>query len=185
MSMIPDNIQRAAGSRMVSVLPQGGEARSALPMNDVLRGRSCRNLALIATLALSLSACAMHWPWKRRPPPAPQPVHQLTIAADAGVAPTPIMQYWDRNTLLLDLTAAGGQGSATLTPIAALGWPIRLEFRVQPGSFSRLEVVAAQRVIFAVPSQGAPVLLRLAPSAYHADTSQITLRWSAADDSEH
>jgi hypothetical protein len=185
MSMIPDNIQRPAGSRMVSVLPEAGEARSATLMNDVLRGRICRNMALIATLAVSLSACAMHWPWKRHPPPPPQPVHQLTIVPESDVAAAAIAQYWDRNTLLLDLTAAGGQGSARLTPIEALGWPIRLEFRVQPGNFSRLEVVGAQRVIFAVPSQGAPVLLRLAPSAYHADTGQITLRWSAADDSAH
>jgi hypothetical protein len=154
-------------------------------MNDVLRGRVCRNMALIAMLALSLSACAMRWPWKRHPPPPPQPAHQVTIVPDAGVAATAIAQYWDRNTLLLDLTAAGGQGSASLTPIEALGWPIRLEFRVQPGNFSRLEVVGAQRVIFAVPLQGAPVLLRLAPSAYHTDTGQITLRWSAADDSAH
>ena len=62
---------------------------------------------------------------------------------------------------------------------------MRLEFRVQPGSFGRLEVVGAQRVVFAVPAQGAPLLLKLAPGAYRADTAQITLRWSAADDSAH
>ena len=28
-------------------------------------------------------------------------------------------------------------------------------------------------------------LLHLAPGAYHADTGQITVRWSAADDSVH
>ena len=151
-------------------------------MNHMRCGRSCRNLALIATLGLSVSACAMHWPWKRQPVPPPQPVHQVTIVPDA---PTAIAQYWDRNTLLLDLTGARGEGSATVTPIKALGWPVRLEFRVQPGSIGRLEVVGAQRVVFAVPSQGAPLLLQLAPSAYHTDTGQITLRWSVAADSAH
>jgi hypothetical protein len=169
---------------MVSVLPESGEARTATMMHDMRCGRTCATLALIAILLLNLSACAMHWPWKRRPAPPPQPVQQVTIVPDVPAA-TPILQYWDRNTLLLDLTAAHGDGGATVTPIKALGWPVRLEFRVQPGSIGRLEVVGAQRVLYAVPSQGAALLLRLAPSAYRTDTGQITLRWSAADDSAH
>ena len=154
-------------------------------MHDMRCGRTCGKLALIAMLSLNLSACAMHWPWKRRPAPPSQPVQQVTIVPDTSVAATPILQYWDRNTLLLDLTAARGEGSAIVTPIKALGWPRRLEFRVQPGSIGRLEVVGAQRVIFAVPSQGTALLLRLTPDAYRPDTGQITLRWSAADDSAH
>src|ERR1700686_2917664 len=152
---------------------------------DMLCGRTCRNIALLATLSLSLSACAMHWPWKRRPMPPPQPVHQVTIVADAPAAASMIVQYWDRNTLLLDLTAVGGEGGATMTPIKGLGWPVRLGFRVRAGRIGRLEVLAAQRVVYGVPAQGAPLLLQLAPSAYHADTAQIMLRWSAADDSVH
>ena len=154
-------------------------------MKDMLWSTTCRNIALLAMLSLSLSACAMHWPWQRRPLPPPPPVHQVTIVADAPVAATTIVQYWDRNTLLLDLTAVGGEGGAIMTPIKALGWPVRLEFRVRPGSIGRLEVLAAQRVVYGVPAQGAPLLLKLAPSAYHADTAQIMLRWSAADDSAH
>jgi len=154
-------------------------------MKDMLCSTTCRNIALLAMLLLSLSACAMHWPWQRRPLPPPPPVHQVTIVADAPVATTTIVQYWDRNTLLLDLTAVGGEGGAIMTPIKALGWPVRLEFRVRPGSIGRLEVLAAQRVVYGVPAQGAPLLLKLAPSAYHADTAQIMLRWSAADDSAH
>jgi hypothetical protein len=149
--------------------------------ND-LQARIAR-LSLIALLGLGVSACALHWPWKRRPVPPPQPVQQLTIVPYAPLAATAILQYWDRNTLLLDLSAVGAEGSATLTPIKALGWPVRLEFRVQPGSFGQLTVVGAQRVVYSVPSQGAPLVLRLAPSAVHPDTGQITLRWSAADGS--
>jgi hypothetical protein len=149
------------------------------------RSSSRRNIALVAALSLVLSACAMHWPWKRRPVPPPQPVQQVSIASDAAGAVVTIPQYWDRNTLLLDLSAVNGEGGANITPIKALGWPIRLEFRVRPGSIGRLEVLGAQRVLYAVPAQGEPLLLKLAPSAYHADTPQITLRWSAAADSAH
>jgi len=152
---------------------------------DRRRSSSWRNIALIAALSLALSACAMHWPWKRRPVPPPQPVQQVSIVSDAAGPATTILQYWDRNTLLLDLSGAAGEGGANITPIKALGWPIRLEFRVRPSSIGRLEVVGAQRVVFAVPAQGAPLLLKLAPSAYRADTPQITLRWSAAEDSAH
>ena len=152
---------------------------------DRRRSSSWRNIALITALSLVLSACAMHWPWKRRPVAPPQPVQQVSIVTDASAPAATILQYWDRNTLLLDLSAVGGEGGASITPIKALGWPIRLEFRVRPGSIGRLEVLGAQRVLFAVPAQGAPLLLKLAPSAYHADTEQITLRWSAADDSAH
>src|SRR6202167_857738 len=103
-------------------------------MQDRLRSSSCRNVALVTALSLMLSACAMHWPWKRRPVPPPQPVQQVSIVADASGPAATILQYWDRNTLLLDLSGVGGQGGASITPIKALGWPIRLEFRVRPGT---------------------------------------------------
>ena len=60
---------------------------------------------------------------------------------------------------------------------------MRLEFRVQPGSVAQLEVRARSACVFVVPAQGAPLLLKLAPGVYDADTAQITLQWSAADDS--
>jgi len=185
MWVIFPTLQRSADSRMVSVLPEGGEARTAAMMKHTLCGGNWCKPALIAMLSLSAAACAMHWPWKRPPPPPPVPVHQVMIEADAAVSSAPIVQYWDRNTLQLDLSAASGEGGATVTPIKALGWPVRMEFRVQPGSIGRLEVVGAQRVVFSVPREGGPLLLALAPGAYRADTEQITLRWSAADDSAH
>jgi hypothetical protein len=154
-------------------------------MHDRRLATSCRTIGLIAAASLVLSGCAMHWPWKRRPVPPPQPVQQVSIASDAAGAVVTIPQYWDRNTLLLDLSGVSGEGAANITPIKALGWPIRLEFRVRPGSIKLLEVLGAQRVQYAVPAQGEPLLLKLAPSAYHADTPQITLRWSVAEDSAH
>jgi hypothetical protein len=109
-------------------------------------------------------------------------VHALTVVPDATSGAVAIQQFWDRNTLLVDLSAVSGTGAATLTPIKELGWPIRLEFRVVPGSIARLEVQAAQRVVYVVPPQGSPEVLPLAPGAYLPDTPQISLRWSAADE---
>ncbi len=163
-------------------------------MNDDSRssrtGRRAPTL-LLAALALGLAGCAMHWPWKQRaPPPPPAPVNEVAIAAaaetaaataSAATAPA-ITQYWDRNTLMIDLTAVSGSGAAIVTPLQGRGWPVRLEFRVTPGRIARLDVRGAQRVVYTVPQHGAPLLLRLAPGAYRPDTARISLRWSAADD---
>src|SRR5579863_2972502 len=185
MSTISDIIRRAADSRMVSALPQGGDFGRADMLNDAISKRP-GSAALMVLLCAGLAGCAMHWPWKHRTRPAPQPVQELTIQAqDAAAAPAQILQFWDRNTLQLDLTAVRGEGSATLTAVAARGWPIRLEFRVQPGSVAHLEVQGRERIVFEVPAQGAPVTFRLAPDAYVPDTPQISLRWYAADDSAH
>jgi hypothetical protein len=135
-------------------------------------------------LCTSLAACAMHWPWQRRARPAPQPVQELLLqAADPVAAGSAILQFWDRNALLVDLTAVGSEGTVRLRTQPGHSWPIRLEFRVQPGGMGRLEVQATERVIFVVPAQGKPLLLKLAPDAYARDAPQITLRWRAAADS--
>jgi hypothetical protein len=139
--------------------------------------------AVMLLALLSLGGCAMHWPWRHRAPPPPQSVHQVGVAAEDGGPMPALSQFWDRNTLLLDLTAMSASGGATLTPIKALGWPVRLEFKVRPGSIARLEVLADQRVVYTVASQGPPTLLKLGPGVYHADTARITLRWSGADGS--
>ena len=135
-------------------------------------------LLTVAALCAALTACGIHWPWRHRAPPAPQPVQELSIEGGAG-----IQQFWDRNTLQIDLTALRGDGTAVLR--AAHGWPIRLEFKAQPGSFAQLEVDGLQRAVFAVPAEGKPTLLKLSPGSYAPDTPQITIRWSAAADSEH
>jgi hypothetical protein len=146
----------------------------------------CRALAWLACLALA--GCALHWPWMHRAAPAPRPVHDISIEAPSGAqsqAAGMIAQYWDRNTLLLDLTALAGEGEVTLTPSTVHGWPIRLEFRVQPGAIARLEVQASARVVFEVPAQGAPLVFKLASDAYGPHSAHITVRWSAADGSAH
>jgi hypothetical protein len=164
--------------------------------------RSARSRALPLALLTALSALTAlaaavpawaRWPWQHRPAAAStQTVSVLAVtlgSAAPGVSSAPaagkapIAQYWDRNTLLLDLTHLSEAGSATLMPVAANGgWPVRLEFRVQPGAIARLQVVGAQRVTFIVPAHGTAEVLKLDPGVYLADTAQISLRWSAAGD---
>jgi hypothetical protein len=140
---------------------------------------------IVLAVCVALTACGIHWPWRHRKPSPPPPVQELSIAPADGAMSAPILQFWDRNTLQLDLTGVSGEGAATLRTMPGNAWPIRLEFKVQPGRFVHLEVTGAQRVVFEVPAQGAPVVFRLAPGTYVRGTAQITLRWSAADGSAH
>jgi hypothetical protein len=159
---------------------------------------------LCAPPAWALHWPAPHWPWKHGAPAQPQSVQELAITLQGSAAagpssvaaggssgehpsaqPVAIQQYWDRNALLLDLTRVSGEGGATLSPVAGGAWPVRLEFRVHPGGFARLEVSGAQRLIFAVPAQGDSMVLKLDPGVYQFDTEQVTLRWSAAGDLPH
>ncbi len=149
--------------------------------------RNISPLVLPAMLAVSLPALAFPWPWHHHRAAAKAtalpPVHAIAVTEDAtGATATSIAQSWDRNALLLDLTRQGGRGEAMLTRLPDAGWPLRLEFRVRPGAIGRLTVQGAQRVVFSVPAQGAPLVLRLDPGVYVTDTASITLRWSAADD---
>jgi hypothetical protein len=157
---------------MVSGLNQGGDSRL----------RRLRAVAIIL-LSMALTSCSTaRWWWDRPPPPRPTPVHYVTVN---GVRSGDVRQFWDRNALKLDLSSLDGEGSVTVTPVATVGWPIRLEFLVRPGSFTRLEVLAAQRVVFDVPIKGRVQVLKLDPAVVEPKTALITLRWSAVDDSPH
>jgi hypothetical protein len=144
-------------------------------MRLVAESRAAVRLSVLLALALVAGGCS-HWPWHHRPPPGPQPVHELTISG-AGADTFP--QYWKRNTLLVDLSSASGSGSITLKPTAA-GWPVRLALRVTPGAFGVLDVRGAQRVSLPMASAGPPVDLELSPGVYTAATSAVTVQWGPA-----
>jgi len=136
-------------------------------------GSALRAVALALALVLVAGCSHLHWPWHHTPPPAPVPVHEVDILG-AGLEGTP--QYWKRNTLLIDLSAASGSGSFTLKPTAGTSWPVRLAFRVTPGAFAVLEVQGAQRVSVPInPSPGAPIDLELTPGVYTAKTPQLAV----------
>lgn len=132
--------------------------------------------ALLLSALLVAAGCShLHWPWHRKAAPAPVPVHELDIS---GPAAGSFPQYWKGNTLLVDLSPADGSGSLTLKPAADGAWPVRLAFRVRPGSFGALEVRAAERVVLPIhPAGGPSVDLELTPGVYRPDTPQITVAW--------
>jgi hypothetical protein len=131
----------------------------------------------LAVCLLALSACG-YMPWSKRAAAAPQPVNELSITGADGSPAQGFSQYWKRNTLVVDLQGASGAGSIVLKPNAAGAWPVRVAFRVMPGSIGLLEVQADQRMLLPVTRDGTkPVDLELVPGVYTAKSPQITVRW--------
>lgn len=140
--------------------------------------------ALLTLLSSSVAGCSHlpqpHWPWHKKAAPPPQEVHELVITTPEG-AERSFPQYWKRNTLVVDLKLAAGSGSIVLKPRPHTLWPVRLAFRVLPGQFSELEVVANQRVVLPITTAGTqPVDLELDPGVYIMKSPQMTVTWSAA-----
>ena len=129
----------------------------------------------------SLEMPKLRWPFGAKPAPVPEVVDEIVFeAADPGAPVNAFPQYFRRNTLIVDLTAATGQGSVVMRPKTAAGWPVRVAFRVKPGSFEALEVLGGQRLL--LPVVGAsrrPTLdLELPPSFVPArGNDAVTLRW--------
>jgi hypothetical protein len=143
-------------------------------------GSSARHAALgAAALALLCAGCGhLSWPWHHSPPPPPTPVHVLDVGGSGAAAV--LAQYWKRNTLVIDLTAASGSGSITLRPPAE-GWPVRVALRITPGAVGELDVRGAQRMVLPiVPGAGKPIELELAPGIYPPKTAQIAVAWGPA-----
>ena len=140
-------------------------------------GRNAKLCVVVCVLALSTAGCShLHWPWHHRTPPPPTPVHELDITSAGATATYP--QYWKRNTLLVDLSAASGSGSITLKPVSGGSWPVRLALRVTPGAVGVLEVRAAQHTRLPITSGGGkPVDLELAPGICTPTTPEMTVSW--------
>lgn len=120
---------------------------------------------------------AMRWPFGHKAPAPPGAVNEL-VETSAGATAAAYPQYWQRNTLLVDLHEAAAEGSLVLRPRAGTQWPVRLAFRVMPGSIGMLEVRGEQRMIIPVAQEGRqPIDLELAPGVYTMTTAQIMVRW--------
>ncbi|MFO7276789.1 MAG: hypothetical protein DIU56_007115 [Pseudomonadota bacterium] len=141
--------------------------------------------AYIASAALwiaALTGCgatsSFRWPWAERPEPPPAAVIELSITGEDGGARTGFPQYWKRNTLLIDLQSASGEGSIVLKPRPGGSWPARLAFRVMPGRVGRLELLGEERVVLPIaPEGGSPVDLELRPGLYRPSTEHVVVRW--------
>ncbi|MEZ5458979.1 MAG: hypothetical protein R3E65_06615 [Steroidobacteraceae bacterium] len=140
--------------------------------------------ALLLAGCSSLDVPKWRWPFAAKPVVAPDIVDEIVFESpQAGSPVTSFPQYFRRNTLVIDMTGAGAAGSVVMRPKTAAGWPVRVSFRVKPGSFAALEITAEQRVL--LPVVGAarrPTLdLPLPPSFLKARSDDpVYLRWGAA-----
>jgi len=141
---------------------------------------SCSRAARVAFVALGLLglvACGS-MPWSKNAAAAPEAVNELVITGADGAPSPSLPQYWKRNTLVVDLQGATGSGTAILKPREDEKWPVRIAFRVMPGTLGLLEVQADQRLLIPITREGAKAVdLELVPGVYTASTAQISVKW--------
>jgi hypothetical protein len=141
-----------------------------------------RHLALAVACLVALSGCSTMskmWPFHRKARPAPPAVHEFDLVnADGSAAPYP--QYWERNTLVIDLSGVSGAGAVTARLPEETTWPVRVAMRVRPGSIQQLEILGEERNVLPVSNQGTKNIdLELAPSVYTPKTAAIYISWGA------
>jgi hypothetical protein len=149
-----------------------------------LMHRNRVSLLGLMACSLALAGCATvksYWPFGHAAVAAPQPVSELELVAPAdGTAPV-VLQFWERNTLVIDLTGVAASGKAVLARRADQTWPARIALRMLPQRFEAVEVRGAQRVVMPVAATaGAAVTAELPPRAYAADTGSLTITWGPA-----
>jgi hypothetical protein len=138
-------------------------------------------LMLLGLGVVALSGCATMkslWPFGRAKP-APEPVQELQIAAAEG-APPVLLQFWERNTLVIDMQSVAATGQATLTRTEGNRWPARVAFRMLPNRFEVLDVRGAQRVVLPISTADTTAItVELPPGAYDEKTASLTMSWGA------
>ncbi|MEO8316292.1 MAG: hypothetical protein ABI645_16040 [Pseudomonadota bacterium] len=132
--------------------------------------------------ALLLSGCAAmksHWPLGKAPAPAPNPVSELQLKSptEGGL---PVLQFWERNTLVVDLQNVAATGQVVLARQGGRSWPARIALRMAPQKFEVVEVRGAFRVVLPVAASGpGPVTAELPPGSYDRSTAILTISWGA------
>jgi hypothetical protein len=128
-----------------------------------------------------LSGCATvksHWPFGKTAQAAPVPVSELEVKLPAAGPVPVVLQFWERNTLVIDLTAVASAGQVVLAHRVDRPWPARLAVRMAPRRFEVIEVRGAQRVVLPVASADAGALTaELPPGVYDAGTAELTISW--------
>jgi hypothetical protein len=144
-----------------------------------------RAILLLAAGLLATGGCATvksHWPFGKAKAAAPVPVQELRADVAAGESASGVLQFWERNTLVVDLTNVASAGQVHLIRDSARSWPVRVAFRMSPGRFEALEVRGAQRVVLPVSAGSGAVTAVLPPGAYDSSTTSLDLRWGAKAD---
>jgi hypothetical protein len=144
-------------------------------------GLLCGVLAVCGCTGVSRPQLSSLWPWRAAPAPAPAAVRELQVSVPADMPMPIVLQYWDRNALLIDMQGVASSGAFTLAPRAGADWPVRLEFRVPTGRFAVLELAGAQRAVYPISGGGsAPVVIAVDPGLYPPSAAQIAVTWGAA-----
>jgi hypothetical protein len=133
---------------------------------------------------LLLTGCASVkslWPFGKGEGAAPTAVTELEVRSPAADVPPPgVLQYWQRNTLVLDLQNVPAAGQVVLARREGNSWPARIAVRMAPQRFEVVEVRGAQRLVLPVASAGeGAVTAELPAGIYDPATTQITLSWGA------
>jgi uncharacterized protein (UPF0548 family) len=149
--------------------------------NYVIRTSTLGAVAVSALLLAGCSTLRGLWPFGHGQKATAQPVTELLVELPEGGPVPVVLQYWERDTLVLDLTNVAGTGRVTLRRQAEHSWPARLALRMAPRRFEMAEVRGATRVALPVSAAaGPPVTVELPPELYAADTPQLRLSWGAA-----
>jgi hypothetical protein len=138
---------------------------------------------LLVAGGIGLAGCTSltaHLPWGHKAPPAPEVSTALNVSTPEGAALS-WPQFWQRNDVVLDMSAVAGTGSAVVMPRAGLTWPVRVALRVRRGAIGEVEVRGAQRWVVPIAASGAGTVdVELPPGVYVAATKQFTVNWDTA-----
>jgi hypothetical protein len=137
-------------------------------------------LVLTAACCLALTGCATMsklWPFHKKAKAGPEAVTELNLV-NADGTPATFPQYWLRNTLVIDLSAASGAGNVAARLPDETTWPVRMAVRVRPGSVQQVEILGEERNLLPVSPVGTKAIdLEVAPSVYTPKTAAIYISW--------
>ena len=140
-------------------------------------------LVLAFTALAALSGCSSTrswWPWGGQQEAAPQPVRELVVTVPADMAVPVVLQFWERNTLVVDLQGVSTSGQIRLSPEEGNAWPARVAFRMSSSRYQQLEVRGEQRIVLVVAGEdGAPATAELPPGIVGPETMALTVSWGA------
>jgi hypothetical protein len=142
------------------------------------------HMSVAAAVLLALAGCShmptVRWPWSAKPAPPLERADELVVTMGETSSVANFPQYWQRNTLVVDLQGVAGTGSVAMKPRTGTQWPVRLAFRLLPGQVGSIEVQGDQRVILPLTADGAkPMDLELVPGIYTSKTEQLVVRWGS------
>jgi hypothetical protein len=149
-------------------------------MNNMVRNPVILSLVVASALALPGCGTVRHvWPFGRATVIAPQPVQELEVLAPSGQAAAPVLQFWERNTLVIDLQGVPPTGQFQLLRKAGGEWPVRLALRMLPGRFEAIELRGAQRVLMPVAQGTQAITIEVPAAVYATAAEQLTVTWGS------